>query len=54
MNENIDNIFKIVYDIYPNLKELNINKDIPNINVYLATNKNILLSFASKTFIKYL
>ena len=39
---------------YPNLKELNINKDIPNINVYLATNKNILLSFASKTFIKYL
>ena len=39
---------------YPHLKELNINKDIPKINVYLATNKNILLSFASKTFIKYL
>ena len=37
-----------------NLKELNINKKIPNINIYLATNKNISLTFASKTFIKYL
>ena len=37
-----------------NLKELDINKKIPNINIYLATNKNISLTFASKMFIKYL
>ena len=37
-----------------NIKELKINKKIPNINVYLATNKSISLTFASKTFIKYL
>ena len=39
---------------FDNLKELKINKKIPNINVYLATNKSISLTFASKTFIKYL
>ena len=39
---------------YNNLEELKINKKIPNINVYLATNKSILPTFASKTFIKYL
>ena len=39
---------------FPDLKELNINKEIPNLNVYLATNKNINLTFASKTFISYL
>ena len=39
---------------HSNLKELAINKQIPNINVYLATNKNISLTFASKMFIKYL
>ena len=39
---------------FDNLKELHINKKIPNINIYLATNKNISLTFASKTFIKYL
>ncbi len=39
---------------HPNLKELNINKKIPNIDIYLATNKSISLTFASKTFIKYL
>ena len=39
---------------YKNLKGLNINKKIPNINIYLATNKSVLLTFASKTFIKYL
>ncbi len=37
-----------------NLKELKINKKIPNINIYLATNKSVSLTFASKTFIKYL
>ena len=39
---------------HKNLKELNINKKIPNINIYLATNKSVSLTFASKTFIKYL
>ncbi len=39
---------------YSNLKELNINKRIPNINVYLASNENVSLTFASKTFIKYI
>lgn len=39
---------------FPNLKELSINKKIPNISVYLATNKSILLTFASKKFIEYL
>ena len=39
---------------FNNLKELEINKKIPNINIYLASNKSILLTFASKTFIKYL
>ena len=39
---------------YKNLKELNINKKIPNINIYLATNKAVSLTFASKTFINYL
>jgi len=39
---------------FESLKELKINKDIPKINVFLATNKNVSLTFASKTFIKYL
>ncbi|MBE5738889.1 MAG: LysR family transcriptional regulator [Clostridiales bacterium] len=39
---------------YPNLRELNINKDIPNMQVFLATNKSISPTFASKTFINYL
>ena len=39
---------------YKNLKELKINNKIPNINIYLATNKSISLTFASKMFIKYL
>ena len=37
-----------------NLNELNINKKIPNINIYLATNTSVSLTFASKMFIKYL
>lgn len=36
------------------LKELAINKEIPKINVYLATNKAVLPTFASKIFMKYL
>ena len=39
---------------YSNLRELSISKKIPNINVYLATNKSVSLTFASKTFIKHL
>lgn len=39
---------------YPYLKELAINKKIPNMQVFLATNKSISPTFASKTFIKYL
>ena len=31
---------------YKNIKELNINKKIPNINIYLATNKSVSLTFA--------
>ena len=39
---------------YNNLNELNINKKIPNLNIYLATNKSISLTFASKMFLKHL
>lgn len=39
---------------FKTLNELEINKKIPNINIYLATNKSISLTFASKMFIKYL
>ena len=39
---------------FKNMKELKLNKKIPNINVYLATNKSISLTFATKTFINYL
>ena len=39
---------------FKNMKELKLNKKIPNINVYLATNKSTSLTFASKTFINYL
>lgn len=39
---------------FKKLKELEINKTIPNINVYLAMNKSISLTFASKKFIDYL
>ncbi len=39
---------------FKNLKELEINKTIPNINVYLAMNKSVLLTFASKKLLEYL
>lgn len=39
---------------FPELKEFKLNKNIPNINVYIATNKSISLTFASKTFLEYL
>ena len=39
---------------FNNLKELNINKMIPKINISLATNKSVSLTYASKMFIKYL
>ena len=47
-------IIDLVKKNYNNLKELKINKDIPKINVNLGTNKSILPTFASSTFIKYL
>ena len=37
---------------FKNLKELEINKTIPNINVYLALNKSVLLTFASKKYLE--
>lgn len=39
---------------YPNLKELKINKNLPDTDIYMATNKNINLAFASKKFLSYL
>ena len=39
---------------YPYLKELKINEKISNIKVFLATNKSISLTFASKKFIEYI
>ena len=39
---------------YKKLKELKINKKIPDINIYLATNNSLSLTFASKKFIEYL
>lgn len=39
---------------YPNLNELNINKDLPNIDVLVASNKKIVLPFASKEFVNIL
>ena len=39
---------------YDYLKELKINKKIPNISIYLATNKSIGLTFASKKIIQYI
>lgn len=39
---------------FKNLKELKINKNIPKVNVYLATNKAIFPTFTCKEFIKYL
>lgn len=39
---------------HPNLKELKINKDFPKSDIYLAKNKNINLTFASKEFLNIL
>lgn len=39
---------------FKNLEELKINNQIPRINIYLATNKSIFLTFASKKFIEYI
>ena len=48
------NIIDLAKRNYPNLKELKINKKIPNNNIYLAKNKNINLPFASKKILEYL
>ena len=39
---------------YPTLKELTLNKNIPDVTVYIATNKSISLPFASNKFLEYL
>ena len=39
---------------YPNLKELSINKKLPNTKIYIAENKSINLPYASKKFLEYL
>ena len=39
---------------YKNLQEIDLNKDLPSTSVYLGLNKDMTLSFATKTFIKYL
>lgn len=39
---------------YKNLHEIDLNKELPSTSVYLGVNKDMSLSFASKTFIKYL
>lgn len=39
---------------FKDLKEIELNKSLPKINVFLATNKNIALTFASKKFMEYL
>lgn len=47
-------IIDLAFKKFPHLKELEINKNIPTSNIYLAKNKNINLPFASKTFLEYL
>ena len=44
----------ITQDLSTRIKTLSRNKDIPNMKVYLATNKSISLTFAANKFIKYL
>lgn len=39
---------------YPDLEELNINKKIPSFDIYIAKNKSVNLTFASKKFLSYL
>lgn len=39
---------------YPNLKELDINKDIPKHNIYIAKSRNLKLPFASEKLLEYL
>lgn len=39
---------------YPELEELKINKFLPNIDILVASNKNIVLPFASKEFLNIL
>ena len=47
-------IIELAKETYPNLCELKINRDIPNINISIACNKNINLTFASQKFLYYL
>lgn len=39
---------------YPDLEELNVNSSLPDIDILVASNKNIVLPFASKEFLSIL
>ena len=47
-------IIDLALKTYPNLQELKINNELPKLNIYLATNKNLNLTFAAKTFIDFI
>lgn len=47
-------IIDLAKKIHSYLLELNINKDLPNIDVLVASNKKIVLPFASKEFVNIL
>lgn len=47
-------IIELANKNYSNLKELNINSILPTSSIYLASNKNINLPFASKKLISYI
>lgn len=47
-------ILNLAIKKYPHLQELNINKRIPETDIYLAVSKNIHLTFASEKFLNYL
>lgn len=44
----------IAHSKYPHLKELSLNKELPNTNIYLATNNNFKLNIASSKFLDYM
>ncbi len=47
-------ILELAKKKYPYLKELKINESIPSTEIYLALNKNVATTFASKKFLSYL
>lgn len=47
-------ILELAKKKYPYLKELKINESIPSTEIYLALNKNVATTFASKKILSYL